>query len=495
MERTRSVSLHSRYNPRLEAERYIDSLSLNERIRFCILIEPGLGYLIPPLRKRLPGAKLIALHAAERGSLMNGCMRESMPEATLAPDAEWFLSDGIPVQDFLEGEIPDAEAEEIRMLEWRPAIAVYGASYLHLMEESAQFIKRADANARTVKNFGPKWFRNFFRNLHIINEVICLHPLLQPLLVTGAGPGLEDAISLIRSVPERRPFFILAVSSSVPALEAANIIPDMVISTDGGQWAAFHLYECCRGKKLPPCPLAAALTAVLPSQCAAWPVLPISDGSLWQNLILEELKIPFITLPQRGTVSAAALDLAFALAKNRIYIAGIDLGNHGIQSHARPYSFDRFLEEKTSRLSPFYSQTFSRSTVLNEGGSYGIYASWFKKHIASYPGKIYSLGKNNPLFGPDYTSLSFFMSSKNVSDRGYDPDFPVHFETATLDSGNNRSQMAIGILSRALQDPVYSGKLENEIGSLLFPGRTTPPGNELIQAIHSLFDSASHGIG
>lgn len=473
MNRGKSVSLHSRYNPQGEAERYINSLSFNGKIRFFILIEPGLGYIIAPLKKKVPDAKIIALHAAEHNSAEHNSAEAN---GLKRPDSEWSPGTGISIQDFLEREIPDSEATEIRMLEWRPALAVYGGAYLSLVEETARFIKRADANTRTLNAFGKRWFRNFFKNLGLIRNVICPVPFSLPLLVTGAGPGLEEVIPAIREKSRRSSFFVLAVSSSAAALKAGGIVPDMVISTDGGPWAAFHLFECYRGGSAA-CPLAVSMTAALPSQCGAAPVLPISDGSFWQTLILKELGIPFFVLPQRGTVSAAALDLAFALTESEIFITGVDLANRDIQSHARPYSFDRFLEERACRLNPVYSQTYRRSSLLKAGGSYGIYASWFEKQLAAYPKRLHSLGNNNPLFSQ--------LESPLPPTGGRAGNASANFRIFTLEPEGDISQKALAILEKALGDPVLSKKLGEELGSLLFPRGTSPSREKLIGALHS----------
>ena len=456
--------LHSRYNPQGEAERYINSLSFDERIRFLILIEPGLGYMIAPLKKKFPRAKIIALHAAEH------CSGEIGPER---PNSEWNPLMGTSVQDFLENEIPDSEASALRMLEWRPAMSVYGSAYLALVEETAAFIKRSDANARTLKGFGRSWFRNFFKNIGLLQNVLCPNPISLPLLVTGAGPSLESAIPLIR---ERTRLFILASSSSVAALYAGGLTPDMVISTDGGHWAVFHLYEYLRNLNTR-CPLAASLSAALPSQAESLPILPISDGSLWQTLVLKELKIPFMTLPQRGTVSASALDLAFTLTKGEVYIAGIDLSNRDIRSHARPYSLDYLLEEKAARLNPLYSQSYLRSSRLKAGGSYNIYASWFEKQIKNYPGRLNSLGENNPLFNISGEHPASAEPGPTVSERS------DSFRIVALHHRENPSARALQILEYALRDSPYSQKLREELVALLYPGREAPSTEDLIYAL------------
>ena len=472
--------MHSRYNPEKEAERYIRSLSLNESVRYFILVEPGLGYMIEPLRKIAPGAKIIAIHAED-------C------EELFPPDSKWHPAAGMPLQDFLEKEINDAEAAEIRLLEWRPALAVFGNRYLDLVRDAAAFIKRADANTRTLASFGHVWFRNFFKNLKILRTVLCSVSVPGPVLVTGAGPGLEEAALLIKQEFPGKELFILSAASSVAALEARGIRADMVISTDGGAWAAFHLYECMRaGPGKGAAPLAVSMTAALPSQCGSLPVLPVSDGSFWQELILKELGIPFITLPQRGTVTAAALDIAFYLTEAEVYIAGMDLANSDIRSHARPYSLDRFPEEKACRLNPVYSQAFKRSSLLKAGGSYDIYASWFEKQLAVYPRRLHALGKNNRLFrSPEAGPVSARGGTGGSSGRTTDAAI---FKTITLPAEADLFRKGRELLEKYIGDSGYTEKLCTELGELLFTGKAISPANRkspeyILEAVHSLLHS------
>ena len=496
MDQENLISLHSKYNPSGEAERYIDSISLNEKTRFCILIEPGQGYMVAPLKKKIPGAKIIALHINKPNFKKPNFKKpdiENHAEKIKAPDSRWYPETGVSLQDFLETEIADSEASQIKVLEWRPALSVFGKAYLSLMEETVNFIKRSDANARTIIAFGSRWLKNFFTNLELIKNALSpdrqnLFPISKPLLVTGAGPGLEEAIPMIKENFDRESVFILAAASSQAALEAKGIKADMLISIDGSQWAKFHLYDFLRNQNsyVRPCCLAASITAALPSQCGTMPVLFLCDGSLWQTHVLKKMKIPYYTLPQRGTVAATALDLAFNLTKNDIYIAGIDFENRDIRSHARPYSFDRFIDEKAGRMKPLYSQTYKRSSLLKAGGSYSVYASWFQKQLALYPRRLHSLGSNNPLFG---TAESTVIIAETVPKT----DEVARFKTIPINIHGSPSQNAFAILEAALQEPMYKAVLEKELSSLLFPGKEAVSANELIGAIRHLIGIDSGG--
>jgi hypothetical protein len=374
------VRLHSRYQPQIEADRYIEALKPDRGIDYFILIEPGLGYLISALRKHCSNSKVIVLHAD------NGFRETESPDIPT-----WFPDSGIGVQEFLETTIP--EGASARIIEWRPSLRVFGDSCLDLVRESAEFIKRCEASRRTSAAFGRRWVRNFFRSLTLLRRMILYKAMDMPIVITGAGPGLEAALPQIRAA--REGIFVLAASSSLPALAAAGITPDMIVSTDGGGWALTHLYAAFRTN---PAMLAMTLCAAVPSQCSALPLLPMNDGSLWQSMALHSIGIPSVLIPQRGTVTASALELALIIGTGSIFLAGMDLAVKDIQSHARPNGFDHLFFGTASRLRPVYSQFFVRSGEMRAGGSYDVYAAWFKSKIASWPARIFSLGGNHAVF-------------------------------------------------------------------------------------------------
>ncbi|MDR0623779.1 MAG: DUF115 domain-containing protein, partial [Treponema sp.] len=223
--------LHSRYNPQGEAEKYLNALELGAETEYFILIEPGLGYLIPLLKQKRPGAKIIVLH-------IDGAFRAAAGEEPAIP--AWFPGGEVSLQRFLEDEIPDVEARLVRIIEWRPSLRVYGEAYLKVLSETAEFIKRIDANARTVRGFGRRWVNNFFKNLRLLRFLLKPEPFDGPLVITGSGPSLETAIPMIGELKKTGPIRVLAASSSVKALVQGGIIPSLVLSADGGGWALRH---------------------------------------------------------------------------------------------------------------------------------------------------------------------------------------------------------------------------------------------------------------
>jgi len=473
-----AAGLHSRYQPRLEADRYIEALNPRGDIDYFILIEPGLGYLIPALRKARPESKIIVLHA-------DNYFRVTVDSYPDVP--AWFPDSGTGVQEFLEQNIP--EEASARIVEWRPSIRAYGDKCLELVRESAEFIKRSEASRRTGAAFGERWLRNFFRNLALARQTLRYRTMDMPIVITGSGPSLEAALP--RIIAAREGVFILAASSSLPALAAGGITPDMVISTDGGGWAPLHLHACFRVTKQSaakpparpsarPLMLACGLFAALPSQSAALPLLPLNDGTVWQSMALRGLDIPSALVPQRGTVTASALELALALSSGNIFLAGMDLAIPDIQSHARPYGFDHLFYGTASRLRPVYSQYFTRSREIKAGGSHDVYAAWFKNKIASWPARIFSLGGNHAVLEntlprtPPVTK----NGERQISDC---------FEIMTLNgSPEERRGRAAETLIAALGNPQYATALSGELAPLLFPSNPAVPLDDIAEALRGI---------
>jgi hypothetical protein len=438
------AQLHSRYNPHAEASRYIDALSIRGDTECFILIEPGLGYIIPVLEEKFPNSKIVALHIDKA----NAETRVST----------WHGADGISAQDFLEGEIPETNASRIRIIEWRPSLNVYGEEYLKLLSEAVEFIKRAEAGRRTRSVFGKKWIRNFFRNLSNLERALLFRETGLPVIVTGSGPGLETALPLIRQAGEG--CLILATASSVMALGNGGVTADIVIATDGGSWALQHVYPYFRNERhgLRGIGFAVDLFACLPSQCSSVPQLILNDGSLWRSVILHELGLPSVIIPQKGTVAAAAVELALLLSTGNIYLAGMDLSVRDCRSHARPYGFDHLLWGKASRLSPFYSSSFTRSLKIREGGSYGIYAAWFKNRLGAWPKRIYSLSAGHEVFETGLPQKLVEKKNLNTCFKAV----PVEGDPACF------CERGVEALIKALEDPRYAAGIKTELKPMLF---------------------------
>ena len=414
--------------------------------------------MIPVLENKFKNRKIIALHVDKR---FCGQKNNENISSLCETDAE-------KVQMFLEKELPEIDADLIRIIEWRPSLNYYREDYVKLLSIVVDFIKRTDAEKRTTAFFGKRWIKNFFRNLQNIEKILLYKTTDIPVIVTGSGPSLEDALPIISKFQET--CLVISASSSVLALSSAGIMPDIVITTDGGCWALQHIYSLGRNEKTKA--VAATLCSALPSQCRDTPHLIINDGSFWQNIILHELSIPSIIIPQKGTVSASAIELAMILSAGNIYLAGMDLAVNDIKTHARPYGFDAIFYGSANRFMPFYSHSFKRSRLLHDGGSMNIYSTWFKNQLNAWPEKIFSLNKSN--------IFRFSLPPEGKKNKNMENHLkPVSIKKdPALFYKKGYSALLKGI---DVQD--YSKNLLRELAPLLFPGENNITGEKLKTSI------------
>ena len=448
--------LHSRYNPQSEAVRYIDSLNLKNDIKYFILIEPGLGYIIPVLQERFKESKILVFHIEDQGSIQS---EANLPVLTSCEEAE--------IQKFLELNITDVK--NVKIIEWRPSLNYYKGAYVKLLSQIVAFIKRTDAGSRTTAAFGRRWVKNFFRNLDTLNINLLYKQTEFPVIITGSGPSLEEALPFIKEA--QKSCLIIAASSSVLALAENGICADLIIATDGGSWALKHLYPCYRNNLKA---LAVNLCAALPSQFTNTPFLLINDGSFWQSVILHELALPSVIITQRGTVSATAVDLALVLSKGNIYLAGMDFSLNDIRTHVKPYGFDILFFNKANRFNPFYSQCFIRSFYTSKGESLDIYASWFKTQADIWEKRIFSI-TDNGIFKtgkPDASSI--------IKTDDYLKEAPIRNKDQTL---RERGSAA---LFNALHNKEYAQNIKRELVTLLFSGNDTVTDEELEETLKEI---------
>jgi hypothetical protein len=425
------TALHSRYDPRREAQRFVDSLGLSGESRIFLFVEPALGYTVDVLRELFPDRKFLVLHCS---SFFKGRGKF---------DAEWAPDSSLSLEDFLAGEIHEGETGICRLVPWKPALDAYGPVYLDLVSRCAKFLRQGDANRRTAAYFGRRWFRNALTFAALAKGSLGFRRGSAPVAVCGAGPSLEAALPAIRASRA----FVLAVSSSDLALREGGVTPDLVLSTDGGFWAKFHLHETVRR----PAALAATICAALPPELLERGVLPICGLSSWQRLLLSGSGLTGLAFPERGTVTAAALDLARALSTGCIYLAGMDLGPIDLKLHGRPYILDEVTQAESLRVKPFHTRAFE-STVSQEG-SFRLYAEWFSVNIRKYS-PVRLLGRGHRLLE------EALPASETVDGCGLKPQFFFRERTEAPRDG-------LAILREGLDDPELGPALKEELSGLL----------------------------
>lgn len=400
----RAAKLHSKYDPWKEAEKYLHHASVSTHSRVYLLLEPGKGYLTRLLHASNPGAKLIEVHCNDQIAPIDEAIEAADPAAE---PARWSPGSGGPLAAFLARHIDDLDIGSVEVVEWPPAERVFGAAYLRIKFETRHFLQERRATIHTTGKFGRLWLRNTLKRIAALPPLIDSLEVHVPIVIAASGPSLGKSIPLLNTYQDS--LFIMALPSAVPALEHAGIHPDMVVHSDPGFYAGYHLRsQHSFGKKLT-VPMEAAPIYSNGYRQSFPSLLWLSTDTPIERFFFQALGVQPLSLSSHGTVAGIAFQLALELGsaaahgrlpgggtRRPLFFCGLDFCFEDILGHNKPHSFDPLLFSSHSRLQPIQEIFYKRSPRALEGDNSQTfalerYAAWFQNLSSAYRERVYRL--------------------------------------------------------------------------------------------------------
>ena len=360
--------LHSLKNPHREAERLVlfqlQQARATERISdkrspLFFLLNPGLGHAAATVRKYYPLAQICAVYSDK---VLYDFVK-SCDHALFAAKEMLLSAETTHFRHYLLSNLNGLSIFAVQLIDWLPASHLSGHS--RLLAEYLSAMREIQAGLLTRMFFGKRWIANTSRNIQDTHRKRRIKAVVGPVVICASGPSLADRISLLREI--RSQVHIWALPSSIRALLEGGIIPDCVISSDGGYWAGRHLVYA---------PPQSHIIMALSAQ------VPASVSQRWKSWEFVSLQMPFMQrpqseycmeLPERASVIFTALDILSRIGRGPVLLFGADFRTRGLQTHVRPHSFDELIESSGNRLNPLSTLWFTRSS----GEQLHIYADWF----------------------------------------------------------------------------------------------------------------------
>jgi hypothetical protein len=209
-----------------------------------------------------------------------------------------------------------------------------------------------------------------------------------PVFLAAAGPSLNRVEPFLAEIQQR--CVTVAVDTSLRFLARRGVEPDFVLSVDPQYWNARHLQWVSAGNST-----LIAESAVYP------PVLRFAAGRVFfcQSLFplgrfIEDRTDPKGPLGAGGSVATTAWDFARLLGPAEIWLAGLDLGFPGYNTHFKGALFEETAHISSGRFCP--AETLSLQSLENgfpfsakasDGGSIltdrrlSLYAAWFENRF------------------------------------------------------------------------------------------------------------------
>ncbi|MEE3410286.1 MAG: 6-hydroxymethylpterin diphosphokinase MptE-like protein [Treponema sp.] len=359
------VSLHSSYNPQVEAERFAQSLSVDFVPKCAVIVEGALSYCAAYIKKRFPKAKV-------------GTIR--FTNDFFESDKEWDFclpledkTSGVPLCDRLFDLLGEEGLFQTAFFDWKPSAAAWPEDAKSAWAQIKAAVQKSKAVLATREHFGKRWLKNKLSFFNKIQKPVFIERIKKPVLICASGPSLEGAVDAIKKV--RSKIFVCALSSAISVLADKKIAPDLALSADGGWWAKKHLYPL--KKFFADVPLALEPEAACPSALfRTKEILPLCyDDDYISQKIFEALGIKALPARRNGTVSGSALELFLSLCDSEIFFSGLDLSPSKDKSHALPNVLETERDAVDFRLK---TKATRQAAGALPSESLAIYESWFK---------------------------------------------------------------------------------------------------------------------
>ncbi len=238
----RKVPLHSRRNPRREADLLRDEFE-KARGGAVIVLGVGLGYHLVPLSEMADEFSAIILVDILKGV-----------EKHVGSEPSSFFPENIPVHVFsgfsldeLEQNLAESidleKAGRINVVEHPASMRLFSPYYDGVKKIIRRIIDRKAANVITRGAFDRSYLRNSLKSLDRIGSLRPVRGLFSAgagsdALLVSSGPSLEMLLSACGSEPLP---FLIAVDSALPVLQKYKIEPDCIVSIDPQPYIMEHL--------------------------------------------------------------------------------------------------------------------------------------------------------------------------------------------------------------------------------------------------------------
>ena len=372
-------SVHSNYNPENEAKKFVDNIQADFFPKNIVITGPCLHYLSTFLKIKFPNSKIIAIQYSNKFNDYNQHW-----------DKVFFVNETTNTVDFQEELFNFFGEEEIfqsLFLSWKPSDIPFQKESTITWNSIREAIKKAKSVVGTISYFNKTWFKNSVHFFLRCKNFYSISNINVPILVTASGPSLKSQLEFIKN--NQNYFFILALSSSLTVLLENSIIPDAVLTTDGGYYAKRHLKILETNINYKKIPIIAPPEAKISSKILENNmVIPLDYGDGIFTDFITLLNIKSLKGIRNGTVSGTSAELALSLTKENIYFAGLDLSSSKGFSHTQNNILeldssitDNKISSKENRITP--------STFINP--SLEIYRNWFATRNQNFYKRIFRL--------------------------------------------------------------------------------------------------------
>lgn len=339
---------HSQYDPGREADQAVANAKKGGGDA-CVFLSCGLGYAPLAAAKRFPHDTIIIVEPDAAYFFAALCQVDWSPVFSARNVVLALQAGADAVVALIERAGGFARTAIVANNNLLFHAADYYAGLISAIDHAKQ---KSQVNTNTLEKFSALWMRNSCRNLHYLGELDGVSryeracPPALGALVLAAGPTLADVLPYLAELKKR--LLVICTDTALRACLRAGVEPDVIVLVDPQYYAARHI----AGLSSP--------SSVLITESAAYPSVfrfPCREIVLCSSLFplgnyLERRIGGKGELAAGGSVSTTAWDFARLCGATDIYVAGLDLGYPGLQTHIRGSTAEEHICTVATRVAP-----------------------------------------------------------------------------------------------------------------------------------------------
>ncbi|PKA22535.1 hypothetical protein CH381_30380 [Leptospira sp. mixed culture ATI2-C-A1] len=389
------VWIHSRFDPKKEAERFATELPHDGSERIYLLFGAGLGYILPYLLER---EKVNIIWMEPHVFFIKEAFQIFDFSKSLL-EGKLILITGEGLEDQLSDAVKGKGTHPISFVPHRGSWQWRESDYLKLRQTAEQMFHKKDVNLATLTRFEKIWAKNICYNLPELSQFRPISDLFGiaegiSIVVCGAGPSLSESIPDLTKY--RNQFLLLAVDTALPILTSFGVEPDLIFSVDPQALNSQYLEDYSGNGILIFDPTSTFLSLRLekgPNKgfvtSSPFPLI----GLLERTGSGEIGSVPF-----GGSVSTNAASLATLMGADTVFLVGQDLSFTKGLAHSKGAVLEErlnYLESRKFRREKHnYKQLFAlpqkkvtgnleETYITNE--KMLIFKKWFEDHAKDNP--------------------------------------------------------------------------------------------------------------
>lgn len=356
--------LHSKYDPGREAKNLLSKID-EEKCQGIIFFSFGLAY------GPLEAARTFMAKGMEGPVLILIEKDKSFLEAALSAIDLQLLFDYPKLLFIIDASEKDTETllqnykKENSFIYSIPSQGEHAKNYYKEVESFLEKNSRKEEiNSATLEKFSHLWLRNSLKNMHYLYQLDGIKKFFQkandiPFTILAAGPSLKKICPHLKEIKKRS--LLIAVDTALHACLKEGVEPDFIIIMDPQYYCARHLDFL----KSP--------SSILILESAVYP--SVFDFDCKEKVLCTSMFPPGQFFEKKiglkgiikagGSVTTSAWDFAFKCGTKEIFLAGMDLGFPGKETHVKGSQFEEKIHTLSNRFKS--AETFNIQSLLSGG--------------------------------------------------------------------------------------------------------------------------------